>query len=30
MFQNLMTTEKEPKKIEILKIASINKSNKSE
>jgi hypothetical protein len=30
MFQNLMTTEKETKKIEILKIASINKSNKRE
>jgi len=30
MFQNLMTKEKEPKKIEILEIASINKSNKSE
>lgn len=30
MFQNLMTTEKEPKEIEILKFASINKSNKRE
>jgi hypothetical protein len=30
MFQNLMTTEKETKKIEIFKIASINKSNKRE
>lgn len=30
MFQNLMTTEKEPRKIEILKIASRNKSNKRE